>query len=852
VAPHFPVGSVKLRSKRGLIVAGAAVILALFLIRPGATRLKSRIASSVGMALQRRVEINTVHIHVLPQPGFDLDGFVVHDDPAFGAEPVLRAQEVTAQLRLSSLLRGHLEISRLSLTEPSLNLVRRDDGRWNIENFLERTTQISVATTGKAASEPHPSFPYIEADRGRINFKFGPEKKPFAITDATYAFWQASENSWGMRLRGQPVRSDISLSDTGLVKLSGAWQRSESLRNTPVQFNLQWDGAQLGQFSKFLSGEDRGWRGTVRTSLELTGTPANLWVRADGWLQDFRRYDIATSTSLTLKGHCEARYGVEDRTLRQILCTSPVGDGSIAFTGEVSNMLGPRRYAVQLVADKIPLQRVLAVARRAKKDLPPDLQATGTLEATFNARSADAGAAASLDGSGRTSDFHLQSESAKTDLAVTVVPFSLSSGSQPAGKKLHGRRDAAILTEPNEPHLSLGPFPLKLGRPSSPVTVHGWIARSGYSLSVKGDTEIRRLLQVARMMGIPAIHPSATGSAKVDLQVAGSWPGFPSPAVTGTAEIHSLQAEVRGINEPLELLSANVLLNDAETRVDGISASLAGTHWSGSLSLPRRCPAPCPIKFDLRADEISTDSLNEWLNPNPPEPRPWYRFSPSASSAGGRSFLNDLQATGTVAADRFVIRNLHADRVTAKLDLDRGQVRLSDLRADVLGGKHRGEWRADFTVKPPLYSGSGTLDSVALTHLADVMHENWIAGTASAKYQIELAGFSAADLMNSAQGEFRFTMRDGLFPRVLVSAAPLQVRRFTGTVALRKGEIELQQASLESSAATYTVTGKVSSSKKLDFKLVPEGSAGLTVTGPLSDPRVTAIRRPETQAALKR
>jgi hypothetical protein len=850
VAPHFPVGSVKLRSKRGWLVTGVALILALFLIRPGATRLKTRIASSVGMALQRRVEINTVHIHVLPRPGFDLDGFVVHDDPTFGAEPVLRAQEVTAQLRLSSLLRGRLEISRLSLTEPSLNLVRRDDGRWNIENFLERTAQITVAPTGKAASEPRPSFPYIEADRGRINFKFGPEKKPFAITDATYAFWQASENSWGMRLRGQPVRSDISLSDTGTIKVSGAWQRAVSLRNTPVQFSMQWDGAQLGQFSKFLSGEDRGWRGTVRTSLELTGTPSNLWVRADGWLQDFRRYDIAASTSLDLKSHCEARYAVEDRTLRQILCTSPVGDGSIALTGEASNLVGPRRYALHLLADKIPLQGVLAIARRAKKDLPTDLQATGTVEATFDARSAQAGADPTLDGSGRTSDFHLQSDTAKTDLAVDVVRFALSSGTQPAGKKIHGRRDAAAPHEPNEPHLSLGPFPLKLGHSASPATIQGWIARSGYNISVKGDTEIRRFLQVARMVGIPAIHPSATGSAKLDLQVAGSWAGFPSPVVTGTAEIHSVQAEFRGINGPVELSSAKLLLNDAETRVDAISAFLAGTRWTGSLSLPRRGPAPCSVKFDLRADEISTDTLNELLNPNPPE-RPWYRFS-SASSLGGKSFLEDLQATGTVAADRFVIRNLHADRVTAKMDLDRGQVRLSDLHADVLGGKHRGEWRADFTVKPPLYSGSGTLDSVALTQLAEAMQEDWIAGTASAKYQAEFAGFSAGDLVDSAKGEFHFAMRDGLFPHVLVSAAPLQVRRFTGILSLRKGEIELQQATLESPAATYAVTGKASNSRKLDFKLVPEGSAGLTVTGTLSDPRVTAIHRPETQAALKR
>jgi hypothetical protein len=163
----------------------------------------------------------------------------------------------------------------------------------------------------------------------------------------------------------------------------------------------------------------------------------------------------------------------------------------------------------------------------------------------------------------------------------------------------------------------------------------------------------------------------------------------------------------------------------------------------------------------------------------------------------------------------------------------------------------RGEWRLDFTAKPPVYSGVGTIDSAALDQVAGTMGEPWITGTANAKYQIEMAGFSTAELIDSAKGDLHFNMRDGIFPHILVSSAPLQARRFNGTVTIGKGEIELGQATLESPTTSYSVTGKASN-RKLDFKLVPEGSAGLAVTGTLSDPRVTAIRRPETQTALKR
>ena len=136
-----------LRSKRGAVLLCAAFLLVLFLFRPGAGRLKNRTANTIGQALQRQVEIGSMHLRLLPSPGFDLDNFVVHDDPAFSAEPLLRAQEVTASLRLTALLRARLEVSRLSLTEPSLNLVRTAAGRWN----LDPSFRTAAAGTGSGS-----------------------------------------------------------------------------------------------------------------------------------------------------------------------------------------------------------------------------------------------------------------------------------------------------------------------------------------------------------------------------------------------------------------------------------------------------------------------------------------------------------------------------------------------------------------------------------------------------------------------------------------------------------------------------------------------------------------------------
>src|ERR1700676_3770539 len=303
-----------------MVVAAALILLALFLLRPGASRLKSRIISSISSAVGRPVDIGSVHLRLLRRPAFDLESLVVYDDPAFGAEPMLRASEVTAALRLTSLVRGRLEIARLDLTEPSLNLVHAAGGRWNLEALLERTAHMPLAPTGKSKSEPRPGFPYIEATSARINFKSGPEKKPYALTNADFSLWQDSENSWGVRLKAQPFRTDLNLNDTGLLQMSGTWQRADALRDTPLHFILQWSRAHLGQFTKFFTGNDQGWRGEVLLDVTLAGTPAELQIASNGSVQDFRRYDIATGKGRRLSAHCRADYNSLDHVFHEVLC----------------------------------------------------------------------------------------------------------------------------------------------------------------------------------------------------------------------------------------------------------------------------------------------------------------------------------------------------------------------------------------------------------------------------------------------------------------------------------------------------------------------------------------------------
>src|ERR1044072_7929959 len=50
-----------------------------------------RMATSIGNSLGRPVHLDRVSLTLLPLPGFTIENLVVGEDPAFGVEPIIRA-----------------------------------------------------------------------------------------------------------------------------------------------------------------------------------------------------------------------------------------------------------------------------------------------------------------------------------------------------------------------------------------------------------------------------------------------------------------------------------------------------------------------------------------------------------------------------------------------------------------------------------------------------------------------------------------------------------------------------------------------------------------------------------------
>jgi len=839
-----------LSSWRRKVVAAGIIVLLLFAFRPGASRLKSRIIASISAGVGRSADIGAVHFRLLPRPGFELENLVVYDDPAFGAEPMLRASEVTADLRLMSLLRGRLEIARLDLTDPSLNLVHGDNGRWNLEALLERTAHTPLAPTAKTKTERRQEFPYIHATSARVNLKSGFEKKPYALTNADFSLWQDSENSWGVRLKAQPLRTDLNLNDTGELVVNGTWQRAPVFRDTPMDFRLEWSKGQLGQLSKLFLGNDQGWRGGVQLDVTMKGTPARLVLVSDAAIQDFRRYDITNGDALNLLGHCDGEYSALDHGFHRVDCKAPVAGGLITITGDMG-LPGSHNYRLVAAAEKVPANALAALARRVKKNLPDDLLASGTVDGRVTIQQdAQRDSGVRVEGKGEMAEFRLSSAANNAELGPETVPFAISDDGNGGGTK---RRSRVATAKMNGLRVEVGPLTLGSGRAATPV-VRAWANHSGYDLLIAGETDIANTLRVARMLGIPALQTAAEGTAGVDLQVAGWWgygaqSGFLGPQVTGTAKLRNVRVAFRGTAEPAEILSAEVQLLPDAVRVSKLSARAADAVWSGSLEMPRGCgvPGACELHFSLGANRIALGELAAWMRPGAQE-RPWYRVL--EANAPSTPFFANLRASGRITADALQVLKLTAARVSAHVEVDRGKLRLTELSAEWLGGKHRGEWLADLSVSPTICDGRGTVTGASLARAAQAASDAWITGTADGTYQIK--GPCSGEFWPSAEGSVQFDVRDGTLPRISFGdeEGPVRISRLSGRARLQGGKFEMKDGALESSDGKFQLSGSAGLNRELEIMAMRTASAGYAITGTLAEPRVTALPSAE-QARLK-
>jgi hypothetical protein len=227
------------------------------------SHLRRDLTARLQAAFGRPVEVGRYHFSFFG-PVLSAESLTVADDPRFGQEYFLRADSLAVGIRWFSLLRGRLELGTLSLSHPSLNLVRNSAGDWNLAEWLPYPAQPPPAPRAFHAL----AFRTIRIDDGRINFKRGPEKLPvgFVGVSGTVSTDADSPGRWRIDLDLSPWRAAVVVQQAGTLHVSGHIGGTSS-RLRPAALDVSWPDASLPDLLRLVLGDDYGIRGDVDLSL---------------------------------------------------------------------------------------------------------------------------------------------------------------------------------------------------------------------------------------------------------------------------------------------------------------------------------------------------------------------------------------------------------------------------------------------------------------------------------------------------------------------------------------------------------------------------------------------------------
>jgi hypothetical protein len=539
--------------RRLLYLAFAALgILLLVLLPPliSMNRYQRRIATSISESLGRPVHLDKLSLNLLPLPGFTLENLVVDEDPAFGAEPVIRADSVRATLRISSLWSKRVEFSTISFTDPSVNLVHTADGRWNLGSILIHAAHIDAAPTAQRRAGSAPRFPYIEATGARINLKMDQEKTPISLTDAEFALWLPDPQQFHLRLQAHPARTDTNVSDTGTLQVEGTLGRAASLAQVPINLKGEWRTAPLGEASRLILGRDVGLRGEMTLLASVGGTIGTSAVQANLQLADARRADFVPEQPLTVDMQCLATATGAFHSFENIRCNWPPSGSSsapvLALTAALPDIRKPRSATVDIVAPGLPAETLLEWLHIASARVPADIAVAGSLTGALSYRphpalSASYGNPASppaaaamasppgwsgrmlLSKAGLINPHGATSSLVEGDVEVQSITDT------PAAAH-HGRRQPAPPVSEATGSV-LAPVSLALGG-KDPATLDGHFDSTGYTLHLTGMASTARMLALAKALpllgdGLATALPvnRAAGPYRVDLTATRTWGG---------------------------------------------------------------------------------------------------------------------------------------------------------------------------------------------------------------------------------------------------------------------------------------------------------------------------------------
>ncbi|MCU1239348.1 MAG: hypothetical protein JWO71_74 [Candidatus Acidoferrum typicum] len=831
-------------------------------------------------AFGRSVEVRHFNVLLLPSPVLDAELVSIAEDPAFGNEYFLRAERLTARLRWSGLLRGRFEFGTLSLTRPSLVLVRGAEGAWNLERWLPPAQSTLGAGSRfygpRLQQTPSNRLQKINVDDGRINFKVGDEKLPFAFLGVSGSVEQVSSGRWRLQLEAQPWRSGVTLQSTGTLTVSGD-VAGTSTRLQPAAIEVHWGKVSLADLLRLSRGHDYGVRGVFSldgtaksggvTRAAGAGTQPGEWAfSAQARVAQIHRWDLSErsdnpAANINLEGRWSA--GMRNISAERLVVETARSNlrGSARFEVNASPAWEVRMDSAGVqAADLLAWYR--AFDPNVNNAIVADQFFTGEIALRGWPLEVQDAAFSSFGGEMRIPGLRaplrigaFQGGRQRANLNVGPIRISYSS---PEGSEA---LPVAVSTMTKRRSLAEAKTVASIG------FTHDFSSRIG-GLSIDGRTDnAQDLLKVMSVLGRPMSHGwELTGPLSAALHY--QWDNAAATkGWSGHIDVNKATLQVAGLNQPLQLNKARVDWKDGLRAASLFELEGFGATWSGELAETAFADADGSTKwnFQLHANHLDAADLDRWMGPRA---RPGWlqRLLPAllgnAPNPGASELLRRVNAEGELTIDEFTLEQISLGHVRASGALHDLHLELRETEASCAGGMLRAKLRAAF-VPHPSYDVTAELQRVDLRQVpvpSNLLER--FTGLASGIVHLTTQGVGRDELLQHLAGKGNLKLRDVEFRGWDVNAsmadgAPHQgASRWTsgeGTFLVRDQGIIFPGLRLDGAWDMTLLKGTLSFAQGSDLTLetvvddqtgasLPEQGYVLKISGPLDLPKISIER----------